>query len=209
MSDLMKGNTVFQAIELSELVMLIPDQIDLEAARQAAIPKEGYSSKFESGLSKMVLRLHRRQTLGFPTIPEPQPKPEPTVSWSALEQALYADILALVGLGDPGGALNSLERLWMLSPDTNELKQFLSQNNESLIKMYREHLGSIDRVPIPKKDRSPIRIPAHRPSVLMDILRLCDGYINIKGLIQKSPLDELATLMTISHLARSGYLDFV
>jgi hypothetical protein len=127
--------------------------------------------------------------------------------WRPAERALYEDLLALFELGDTLGAMTSLERLWMLSPDAADLKAFLTKNQNLLIGLYREALGSMDRVPVPRKDRAPVRVPAGRPSLMMDVLRLCDGHRSLRTIAKKSGIDELATLLTVSHLVRSGFVE--
>lgn len=128
-------------------------------------------------------------------------------TWAAPERALYGDLLVLFELGDSQGAMTSLERLWMLAPDAADLSAFLSKNQELLVRIYREALGSLDRVPVPRKDRAPVRVPAARPSILMDVLRLCDGHRKLKEIVRKARMSELHTLLTVSHLARSGFVE--
>jgi len=127
--------------------------------------------------------------------------------WSPSERALYDDLLVLFELGDSVGAMTSLERLFMLNPDAAELKAFLSKNQELLIRLYRESLGALDRVPVPRKDRAPVRVPAGRPSLLMDVLRLCDGHRALREIVRKTGMGELHTLLTVSHLVRSGFVE--
>ncbi len=139
--------------------------------------------------------------------PPAKQKRAATQDWRPTERALYDDLLALFELGDSFGAMTSLERLWMLNPDASELKAFLAKNKDLLIRLYRDALGTLDRVPVPRKDRAPVRIPAGRPSLMMDILRLCDGHRSLREIARKSGIGELATLLTVSHLARSGFVE--
>lgn len=131
----------------------------------------------------------------------------PASGWRPAERALYEDLLTLFALGDSLGAMTSLERLWMLNPDAVDLKAFLAKNQSLLIGLYRDALGSLDRVPVPRKDRAPVRVPAGRPSLLMDVLRLCDGHRSLRVIAKKSGIGELPTLLTVSHMVRSGFVE--
>ena len=137
----------------------------------------------------------------------PARKESPTSAWRPAERALYDDLLALFELGDSLGAMTSLERLWMLNPDALDLKAFLTKNQNLLIGLYRDALGSLDRVPVPPKDRAPVRVPAGRPSLMMDVLMLFDGHRSLRIIEKKSGLRELAVLLTGSHTVRSGSVE--
>jgi hypothetical protein len=166
-----------------------------------------------------TLAFHASETI---EVPEPESVAQPSeartvetaaqampisVHWSPDNRLLYEDVVRLFDLGDSAGAMISLERLVMLSPSAEELKVFLDKNGDLLLKLYRESLGSMDRVPVPLKDRSPIKIPTDHHALLMDVLRLADGHRTLRDMARKSPISELRTLVVISHLARSGFVE--
>jgi hypothetical protein len=182
-----------------------------EATRKAVLPAT--STEPLAGPT-----FHARETVAVPE-PEELPPPEaPTaeapspavpseVHWSPSDRLLYEDVVRLFDLGDSAGAMISLERLVMLSPEAEELKVFLDKNGDLLLRLYRESLGSMDRVPVPVKDRLPVRIPTEHPAVLLDVLRLADGHRTLRDLTRKSTVSELRTMLVVSHLARSGFVE--
>jgi hypothetical protein len=159
-----------------------------------------------------AMSFHAQATVAVPEKPPAAeaPRPLPTremLRWNPAERLLYEDVVRLFDLGDQAGAMISLERLVMLSPDAEELAVFLDKNGELLARLYRDALGSLDRVMVPVKDRAPVRIPARDPAMLMDVLRMVDGQRSLRDLVKKVDWPELRTLIVVSHLARSGFLE--
>ncbi len=149
-------------------------------------------------------------TTGQPAVPEtpvrPEPRPEPQ-KWTDREKLLYRDIIHLFELGDHSGAMASLERLFMLAPAASELSVFVGKNESTLLKLYRDHIGSMDRVLLPSRNRKAVGIPTPDPDLMLKIIRLSDGHRPIREFVRKLDVPELQVLMVISHLARSGYLE--
>ena len=144
--------------------------------------------------------------------PEPAPKPLPAAEpakWGDREKLLYRDILHLFELGDQGGAMASLERLFMLAPGSSELTVFLTKNENTLLKLYRDHIGSMDRVPLPSRSRKTFGIPTPDPDLMLKVIRLSDGHRPVREFVKKLQAPELHVLMVIAHLTRSGYLELV
>ncbi|HOD07035.1 MAG TPA: hypothetical protein PKG98_02955, partial [Myxococcota bacterium] len=146
--------------------------------------------------------------------PEPEPAPAPTPApeppkWGDRERLLYRDILHLFELGDQGGAMASLERLFMLTPGSSELTVFLTKNENTLLKLYRDHIGSMDRVPLPSRSRKTFGIPTPDPDLMLKVIRLSDGHRPVREFVKKLQAPELHVLMVIAHLTRSGYLELV
>lgn len=140
--------------------------------------------------------------------PEPAPAPATGIpKWTDREKLLYRDIIHLFELGDQIGAMASLERVYMLAPGAVELNVFLGKNENTLLKLYRDHIGSMDRVTLPSRARKTVRIPTPDPDLMLKIIRLSDGHRPIKEFVKKLDASELHILMVISHLARSGYLE--
>lgn len=131
----------------------------------------------------------------------------PGLRWTVEERRLYEDVISLFDAGDQAGAMISLERLFMLSPQAQDLEAFLSKNLNLLLKLYRDHLGSLDRVLIVNKDSEPVRIPTAYSSIIMEVLRNLDGHRNLRDLIKELDFSELQILFAVSHLARSGFLE--
>jgi len=127
--------------------------------------------------------------------------------WNDSERLLYEDILALFDLGDQPGAMTSMERLIMLNPNAEELDTFLNKNGDALVKLYQEHFGSLDRVPIALNNGEPVKIPTPVPSMIKDILGLVDGTRTINEILSQSKMDALRTLSSVAHLARSGFIE--
>ncbi|HQP94892.1 MAG TPA: hypothetical protein PLY68_01700, partial [Myxococcota bacterium] len=141
-------------------------------------------------------------------VPEPAPAPPPELpKWGDREKLLYRDILHLFELGDQGGAMASLERLFMLAPGSSELTVFLTKNENTLLKLYRDHIGSMDRVPLPSRSRKTFGIPTPDPDLMLKVIRLSDGHRPVREFVKKLQAPELHVLMVIAHLTRSGYLD--
>jgi len=141
------------------------------------------------------------------TAPEVRPEARAEIHWDPTQRLLYEDVVRLFDLGDSAGAMISLERLLMLSPLADELNIFLDKNGDLLLRLYREALGSMDRVPVPVKDRRPLKIPADQPALLLDVLRHADGHRSLRDLVRKLSSTELRTLIVVSHLARSGFVE--
>jgi len=164
---------------------------------------------------------HEKATMAIAAgdLPEPPPIPpeedslragEATAAaahWSQDDRLLYEDILNLFDLGDQAGAMTSLERLIMLATHTEELATFLEKNGSLLQRLYEEHLGSLDRVPVPLKEARPIRIPTVHPPLVLDVLRLVDGHRTIRDILKRSHMGDLRTLASLAHMSRSGFLE--
>ncbi len=120
---------------------------------------------------------------------------------------LYEDILTLFELGDQPGAMISIERLLMLSPRAQELDVFFERNESTLKRIYEEYFGSLDRIPVPLRNAHPIKIPTSDAATVMDILRLVDGQRTLRDVIRLSSLGDLRGLVSLAHLARSGFIE--
>ncbi len=157
---------------------------------------------------------HQKPTMAIPALGvfEPgaatAPVPaQPEVHWSPSERMLYEDILTLFELGDQPGAMTSVERLLMLSPQAKELDAFFERNEPTLKKVYEDYFGSLDRIPVPVRNAHPIKIPTPDPAVVMDILRLVDGRRTLREVVRRSKMNEVRTLVALAHLARSGFIE--
>lgn len=177
-----------------------------EATRKAVSPAAPATESLPG------LAFHARETVAVPEPPPPEvpvdtPQARAEVHWDGAQRMLYEDVVRLFDLGDSAGAMISLERLVMLSPEAEELTVFLEKNGELLLRLYRDSLGSMDRVPVPVRDRQPVRIPSEHPSLFLDILRQADGHRTLRDIVRKVPAAELRTLVVVSHLARSGFVE--
>ncbi len=155
--------------------------------------------------------IHARKTIALPDVIKPASGrgKSKQVRWSAEERALYEDILTLFDLGDQLGALTSLERLVVLSPDAVEMAAFLDKNGPALREIYQAKFGSMERVPLRCKDRHPIRIPARKAELVIGLLRLVDGKSTIHDIVRKPPCGELVAMIVLSHMLRSGFVELV
>ncbi|MBM4397571.1 MAG: hypothetical protein FJ087_18025 [Deltaproteobacteria bacterium] len=154
------------------------------------------------------LAFHERATMAVPPPSETaKPKDSAPVHWGVAEGLLYEDVLNLFALGDQAGAMTSLERLIMLCPHAEELATFLEKNGELLRKLYEEHLGTLDRVPVPIRDARPVKIPTPFAPIVLDVLKLADGHRPLRDILKRSKLGDVQTLASVAHLARSGFLE--
>jgi len=156
------------------------------------------------------LSFHHRGTAAVPPVQAPAEAPPPkaqAVHWTPEDRLLYDDVMNLFELGDQVGGMTSLERLIMISPHAEELTAFIDKNGPALIRLYHEHLGSLERVPVPVKGGHPVKIPTAHPPLVLDLLRLADGHRTIRDILKRSKLGELQTLASVAHLARSGFLE--
>jgi hypothetical protein len=151
---------------------------------------------------------HEQATMMADAVPTPARPPAAAVRWTPTDRMLYEDVMALFELGDHAGALTSLERLIMLSPRAEELGVFMDKNGETLTRLYQDHFGSLDRVPVPIKDARPIPIPGGF-DIVMDLLQSVDGHRTIRQILTKfeSRISHLHLLATISHLTRCGFIE--
>ena len=103
--------------------------------------------------------------------------------------------------------MTSVERLVMLAPNAKELKVFLEKNHDVLTKLYQDNFGSLKRIPVPVKDRQPVKIPVSHAAIVVKTLRLVDGVRTIEEVMKESEFDELVTLIVLAHLSRSGFIE--
>ncbi len=191
-----------------------------QAARltQAATPPATAEAPARRGTEPLpAFDFHERPTMAIPALgtaesgaaaTRPVPVPvAPKVRWSPSEQMLYEDILTLFELGDQPGAMISIERLLMLSPRAQELDVFFERNESTLKRIYEEYFGSLDRIPVPLRNAHPIKIPTSDAATVMDILRLVDGQRTLRDVIRLSSLGDLRGLVSLAHLARSGFIE--
>ena len=162
-----------------------------------------------------AFEFHERPTMAMPAVgpasgPAAVPSPvapEVTRRWGKVEHALYEDAVTLFDLGDQQGGMISVERLLMLSPDAKETETFLSKSERVFTQMYEDHVGSLDRIPVPVQSAHPIKIPASDASLVMDVLRRVDGRRSIREVIRLAGKGHLRGLITLVHLARSGFIE--
>jgi hypothetical protein len=95
----------------------------------------------------------------------------------------------------------------MLVPDAEELSVFLRKNESTLLRLYRDHVGSMDRVTVPARGRKPVRIPTPDADLMLKIIRMSDGHRQLREFVKRLDAPELHILVVISHLIRSGYLE--
>lgn len=160
---------------------------------------------------------HERPTMAIPALGTPESGAAPTrpvpvqaappVHWGPSEQMLYEDVVTLFDLGDQPGAMISVERLLMLSPQAEELDLFFERNESTLKRIYEEYFGSLDRIPIPLRNAQPVKIPTPDAGTVMNILRMVDGQRTLRDVLRLSPLGHLRGLICLAHLARSGFIE--
>lgn len=191
--------------------------VEAPAAPAPEIPPSAPTESTHGTEPLPAFGFHERPTMALPAMGDAEPRPAPTpphpvtaepqVRWSETERMLYEDIVTLFELGDQVGAMISIERLLMLSPKARDLDVFLERNESVVRKVYEEHFGSLDRIPVPLRDAHPIRIPTNEPATILNILRLVDGQRTIRDIVHRSKDGQVRVLITIAHLARSGFIE--
>ena len=103
-------------------------------------------------------------------------------SWSAETERLYDDVLYLFESGDLDGALVSLERLLLLGGRNPEVQEFVSLNEEKLLKLYERSIGSFSGCPQREKrvEAMPMSF-LQRPSVAT-VFNAVNGQLRSKSL---------------------------
>jgi len=127
--------------------------------------------------------------------------------WGTREKMLYRDVVNLFDLGDQVGAMISLERLTLLSPNAEDLALFFEKNEALLTQTYQESLGSLQRKVFRMDAAQVIPIPTDFPEEIERLLKFCDGHRRIEDLVRVMEQPAIRTLVMLSHLVRCHYLE--
>lgn len=127
----------------------------------------------------------------------------PDETWTASTERLYDDVLYLFESGDLDGALVSLERLLLLAGRNPEVQEFISLNEEKLIRLYERALGSFDRKP--QRERRTEAMPMsflQRPSVAK-VYNAIDGNSSMETLMESGAIPALEVCAVLNQLRRA------
>jgi tetratricopeptide (TPR) repeat protein len=137
-----------------------------------------------------------------PLVPEgarPVPGPKNDVEvWLAAAKELFA-------LGDFSGSLELIEKILQIDPDHGEARDYLRQNEATLISMYESKLGSLSRIPrLAVKPEEVLWLNLdHRAGFL---LAQIDGTVDYDSLFALSGLPRLDTARILANLIADGVI---
>ena len=137
-----------------------------------------------------------------PLVPEgarPAPGPKSDVEvWLSAAKELFA-------LGDFSGSLELIEKILQVDPDHGEARDYLRQNEATLISMYESKLGSLARIPrLAVKPEEILWLNLdHRAGFL---LAQIDGAVDYESLFALSGLPRLDTARILANLIADGVI---
>jgi len=137
-----------------------------------------------------------------PLVPEgalPAPGPRRDVEvWLSAAKELFA-------LGDFSGSLELIEKILQVDPDHGEARDYLRQNEATLISMYESKLGSLARIPrLAVKPEEVLWLNLdHRAGFL---LAQIDGTVDYESLFALSGLPRLDTARILANLIADGVI---
>jgi tetratricopeptide (TPR) repeat protein len=111
----------------------------------------------------------------------------------------------LHALGDFSGSLEMIEKILKLDPDHDEAREYLRQNEATLIAMYESKLGPMSRIPrLAIKPEEVLWLNLdHRAGFL---LAQVDGAVNYEDLFALSGLPRLDTARILATLLHEGVI---
>lgn len=122
--------------------------------------------------------------------------------WQAEVELLYNDVLRLFSLGDTDGALVSMERLLIIAPINDQIRNFLRVNESKLMKLYEGVMGPWSNVPH-KVDTANAPPFFRQHAKFKSILHLVDGKRDLGGILEESYFLPLETCAVLNQLIRS------
>lgn len=122
--------------------------------------------------------------------------------WQAEVELLYNDVLRLFSLGDTDGALVSLERLLIIAPINDQIRNFLRVNESKLMKLYEGVMGPWSNVPH-KVDNPHAPVFFKQHAKFKTILHLVDGKRDLGTILEESYFLPLETCAVLNQLIRS------
>jgi tetratricopeptide (TPR) repeat protein len=111
----------------------------------------------------------------------------------------------LFALGDFSGSLELIEKILQVDPDHGEARDYLRQNEATLVSMYESKLGSLTRIPrlaIKPEEVMWLNLD-HRAGFL---LAQIDGSVDYEALFALSGLPRLDTARILANLIADGVI---
>jgi tetratricopeptide (TPR) repeat protein len=130
--------------------------------------------------------------------PEAVPPRSDVEVWLAAAKELFS-------LGDFSGSLELIEKILQVDPDHGEARDYLRQNEATLVSMYESKLGSMSRVPrlaIKPEEVMWLNLD-HRAGFL---LAQIDGTVDFESLFALSGLPRLDTARILANLIADGVI---
>ena len=141
---------------------------------------------------------HRNPAEGAPP-PAAAPQPRSDVDvWLSAAKELFA-------LGDFSGSLELIEKILQVDPDHGEARDYLRQNEATLVSMYESKLAPLTRVPrlaIKPEEVMWLNLD-HRAGFL---LAQIDGTVDYETLFALSGLPRLDTARILANLIADGVI---
>ncbi len=140
-----------------------------------------------------------------PLVPEQvEPAPEPARPASDVDVWMQG-ARELHALGDFSGSLEMIEKILKVDPSHPEAREYLQQNEATLIAMYESKLGSMGRIPrLAIKPEEVLWLNLdHRAGFL---LAQVDGAVNFEDLFALSGLPRLDTARILATLLHEGVI---
>ena len=130
-------------------------------------------------------------------MPAPGPRTDVEV-WLSAAKELFA-------LGDFSGSLELIEKILQVDPDHGEARDYLRQNEATLISMYESKLGSLALIPrLAVKPEEVLWLNLdHRAGFL---LAQIDGTVDYDSLFALSGLPRLDTARILANLIADGVI---
>ena len=151
---------------------------------------------FETGAATPEVKPRRKPTT------ETDILPQGVSGWQAEVELLYNDVLRLFALGDTDGALVSLERLLIIAPPNDQLRNFLRLNEPKLMKLYEGVMGPWSNVPHKVENAdAPEFFNLH--AKFKSILHLVDGRRSLGTILDESYFLPLETCAVLNQLVRA------
>jgi tetratricopeptide (TPR) repeat protein len=139
-----------------------------------------------------------------PLVPEGAASPAAAPQRSDVEVWLSA-AKELFSLGDFSGSLELIEKILQLDPDHGEARDYLRQNEATLVSMYESKLGPLTRIPrlaIKPEEVMWLNLD-HRAGFL---LAQIDGTVDFESLFALSGLPRLDTARILANLIADGVI---
>ena len=201
--------------ESTEWVHAVVDYAALIAQIEAEwgdseLPAEGKLNVIEEAIQAMASRSDALERGVAEAVASSSPEEEAVataVDWSRAIELLYDDVLHLFQIGDSDGALVSLERLLSIAPNDDGIREFIELNEEKLLKVYADSLGSFTD-PLKRNRFAEPMAPAHGENVLLsEVLEAVDGEASVEDLFERLERPRLMVCAGVSLLRRARIID--
>jgi hypothetical protein len=140
-----------------------------------------------------------------PLVPEGGRGPAPSMPAKSDVEVWLGAAKELFALGDFSGSLELIEKVLQVDPDHGEARDYLAQNEATLVSMYESKLGPLHAVPrlaIKPEEVMWLNLD-HRAGFL---LAQIDGMVDYEALFALSGLPRLDTARILANLIADGVI---